>query len=76
MNKISIDATTDDAGTLRIQIPGRPSRYHVHVTIEWDGPAQASQWPPGWIDATAGSITDPTFVRHAQGSCEQREKLE
>jgi len=45
------------------------------VTIEWDGPAQASQWPPGWIDATAGSITDPTFVRHAQGSYEQREKL-
>lgn len=76
MNKMSIDTTTDDAGTLRIQIPGRPSRYRVHVTLEWDGPAQSSQWPPGWIDATAGSITDPTFVRPPQGPYEQREKLE
>lgn len=73
---MSIDTTTDSSGTLRIQIPGRPSRYQVHITIEWEGPEQPSAWPPGWIDATAGSITDPTFVRHAQGSYEPREKLE
>lgn len=76
MNKMSIDATTDDAGTLRIQIPGRPSRYRVHITLEWDSPAHFSQWPPGWIDETAGSITDSTFVRPPQGSYEERENLE
>jgi len=62
-----IDTTTDDNGSLRIQIPGRPPRYRVRVTVEWDGPTAAgSDWPPGWIDATAGSISDPTFAGAAQ----------
>jgi hypothetical protein len=76
VNKMRIDTTTDATGSLRIQIPGRPHRYHVHVTVEWDAPAaETSDWPPGWVDATAGSITDPTFIRHPQGEYEEREKM-
>lgn len=32
-------------------------------------------WPPGF-SRTAGSIDDPTFVRHPQGEYEQRESFE
>jgi hypothetical protein len=78
MNKAEFETSTDDSGALRIQIPGRPSRYRVHVTIEWEEapPEGDSQWPPGWLDATAGSIDDPTFSRPAQVDYETREKLD
>jgi hypothetical protein len=78
MKKMRIDTSTDDSGIVRVQIPGQPSRCQVYVTVEWDEPLaeQACQWPRGWIEATAGSITDPTFVRHPQGEYERREGLE
>ncbi|MBN1946528.1 MAG: hypothetical protein JW797_12715 [Bradymonadales bacterium] len=75
MNKMRIETNTDDNGALRIQIPGPPSRYQVHVIVEWEEAQESSDWPPGWIEATAGSITDPTFVRHPQGEYETREDL-
>jgi hypothetical protein len=66
VNKIQLEMTTDEAGSLRIQVPGRPGRHHVHVTVEWDSvPPPASAWPEGWLEATSGSIKDPTFVRHS-----------
>ena len=78
MNRMKIDTSTDDAGALRIQIPGRPNRYHVRVTVEWEDASgeASSDWPPGWIETTAGSITDPTFVRQPQGDYETRKPLE
>ena len=77
MKKMRIDTSTDDSGTVRVQIPGRPSRCQVSVTVEWNESLaeEARQWPPGWIEATAGSITDPSFVRHPQGAYERREGL-
>ena len=77
MNRMMIEATTDDVGALRIQIPGRPGRYQVQVTIHWEEAAEAPGlgWPPGWLDAVFGSITDPTFVRHPQPPYEQRGEL-
>jgi hypothetical protein len=75
MSKMEIDTNTDDTGALRIQIPGRPARYQVKVTVEWTESQDLSAWPPGWIEATAGSITDPTFIRHPQGEYEEREEL-
>ncbi len=32
--------------------------------------------PAGWVEATAGSIDDPTFVRPPQGVPEKRDELE
>lgn len=37
--------------------------------------AVAHGWPPGF-SRTAGSIDDPTFIRHPQGVYEQREPQE
>ena len=33
-------------------------------------------WPEGWFERTAGSIDDPTFMRHPQGEHETRDPLE
>ena len=38
--------------------------------------AVAHGWPPGFFAQTAGSIDDPTFVRHPQGEPEKRQPLE
>jgi hypothetical protein len=56
----------------------RPDRLKLAEALshELEDESQASEWPPGWIEATAGSIADPTFVRHPQGDYEERENLE
>lgn len=56
----------------------RPDRLKSAEALsrELAGESQPSEWPLGWIEATAGSIVDPTFVRHPRGDCEEREKLE
>lgn len=38
--------------------------------------AEANGWPTGYFESTAGSITDPTFVRPPQGEAEERLSLE
>ena len=38
--------------------------------------AEANGWPAGYFESTAGSITDPTFVRPPQGAPEVRLPLE
>lgn len=79
MNKIEIDANTDDTGSIRIRLPAAPAHHPVHVVVEWeDVPAAVPVrgWPPGWFEATAGSIDDPTFVRQSQGTYERRGDLE
>jgi hypothetical protein len=78
MNKIEIDASTDETGSVRIRLPSAPAHYPVHIVVEWaDLPADAKPgWPAGWFEETAGSIDDPTFVRPAQGVHEKREGLE
>ena len=38
--------------------------------------AEANGWPVGYFETTAGSITDPTFVRPPQGTPEERLPLE
>src|SRR5690606_5940510 len=56
----------------------RPDRLKLAEALsqEIEGESQASEWPSGWVEATAGSIADPTFVRQPQGEFEEREKLE
>ena len=74
MNRIEIDTNTDETGSIRIRLPSAPAHHAVHVVIEWEEPG--ADWPPGWLEATAGSITDPTFVRHPQGEYEKRDEIE
>ena len=38
--------------------------------------AEDTGWPKGFFERTAGSITDPTFVRPPQGEPETRLPLE
>jgi hypothetical protein len=38
--------------------------------------AVAHGWPPGFFAQTAGSIDDPTFIRHPQGEPEERSSFE
>jgi hypothetical protein len=77
MNKIEIDASTDETGSIRIRLPMAPVHFPVHIVVEWeDLPAEApAGWPPGWFGATAGTIDDPTFERAPQGSHEKRDDL-
>ena len=75
MNKITIETTTDDTGTFRVQVPDRPGRYHVRVTVEWEQAGAPDEWPPGWLDEAFGSIADPTFVRPPQPPYEKRKQL-
>lgn len=78
MNRIEIDASTDETGSIRIRLPDLPAHSPVHVVVEWGeaAPPARSEWPPGWFEATAGSIDDPTFVRPPQGGYEEREGFE
>ena len=43
---------------------------------ELERAAAAHGWPPGFFAHTAGSIDDPTFIRHDQGAPEERLPLE
>jgi hypothetical protein len=76
MNRIEIDVNTDATGSIRIRLPAHALRP-VHVVVEWEEPREAAAgWPPGWFEATAGSITDPSFVRPPQGEYEKRDEIE
>lgn len=78
MNKLELDARTDETGRLQLRLPGPPAEYRVRVTLEWEDPEckRPSAWPEGWLEETAGSIDDPTFVRPSQGSPERREDMD
>ncbi len=77
MNRIEIDANTDETGSIRIRLPSAPAHHPVHVVIEWSDPPDAGREAmDAWIKATAGSITDPTFVRPPQGEYEKRDEIE
>ena len=77
MNKLELDTETDETGRLDVRLPGRPAAYRVHVTVEWESAnGEGDTWPAGWLDATAGSIDDPSFVRPQPGAFEVRKELE
>jgi hypothetical protein len=77
VNRLELDTQTDDTGSLQVRLPGRQAAYRVHISIEWEeAPVPAVPgWPPGWFEATAGSVGDPTFVRQPQGTPESRGEL-
>jgi hypothetical protein len=81
MNAIVVKSKVGPDGVLRVTVPvgEAEANREVQVTI---APATAaappSMTPEAWRDfvrATAGSVTDPSFVRHDQGAYEAREDL-
>ena len=77
MSRIIVKSKVGSDGVLQFTLPLGPgeANQEVNVTIE---PAVATISPEEWkrrILATAGSIPDPTFIRHDQGDYEQRAEL-
>jgi hypothetical protein len=78
MNRIIVKSRIGADGTLHVTVPisAADANREVQVTIDPVGPPLMTQeeWR-SFILATAGSITDPSFVRHEQGEYECRETL-
>lgn len=77
MSPIIVKSRVGSDGVLQFTLPLGPgeANQEVNVTIE---PAAAPLSQEEWkrrILATAGSIPDPTFIRHDQGEFEQRAEL-
>jgi hypothetical protein len=80
MNRMVLHSVVGPDGVLHISVPiGKEyADQKVQVTIDPARGGPASMTQEEWRDfvlSTAGSITDPSFVRHEQGEYEQREEL-
>lgn len=80
MNTVRKICESDDLGRVHVDVPVGGARRRVEVVVVWQEVAEpealeAPGWPPGWIEATAGAIDDPSFARHPQGNYEDREPL-
>jgi hypothetical protein len=75
MRTIQVVEKTDKDGTLQLRIPlGKPEmEYEIVLVIQpKQTPAEIATpeergWPPGYFEATFGSIDDESFVRPPQG---------
>lgn len=77
MNRMIIRSRVDSDGVLRVNVPvgAAEADREMQVTIEpLVRPATTQQEWEEFVASTAGSITDPTFVRHEQGDYEHREE--
>jgi len=72
MNAIRIRKHLDSATLVLPELQPLVGKDVEIIVLEDIGHA----WPDGWFEATAGSIEDPTFVRHPQPEAEQREPLD
>ena len=75
MQTLKITSRVGPDGVLRVPMAREDADREVVVTVE-PVPAQMTQeeWA-AWVYSMAGSIDDPTFVRHAQGTVEERDSL-
>ena len=70
--------------TLRVTIPVDQARRRYQIVIILEAEPEAVShpspeelgWPPGYFEATAGSVQDDTFVRPPQGEYETRQGLD
>lgn len=80
MNTVRKICESDEHGTAHVDVSIGLPRSRVEIVIVWQqvervDASDASGWPPGWFESTAGVIDDPSFVRHPQGEHEVRETL-
>ncbi len=79
MTRIIVNSKVGADGVLRVTIPlgAGDANRDVQVTIEAASPPSAvPRTPEQWrhfVLSTAGSVADPTFVRHEQGDYERHE---
>jgi hypothetical protein len=73
MNRMTIRSRVGADGVLRVNVPvgAAEADREMQVTIEPVArPAMTQQEWEAFVDSTAGSIRDPSFVRHEQGDYE------
>lgn len=71
-----MDANADATGSILIRLPAAAALRPVHVVAEWsDPPDIGREAMDAWIEATAGSITDPTFTVEPPGNYEKRDVI-
>lgn len=77
MTSIELKSKVDAHGVLNISIPlgTAEANREVRVVVEPLTEAMSNEQWRQFIRETAGSISDPTFQRHAQGEVEHREDL-
>jgi hypothetical protein len=77
---LRVRSRVEKDGMLHLHLPvgTAHAEYEVVVILQpasaegQPEPADNNSWPPGFIDATAGSIQDESFVRQPQGEYETR----
>ncbi len=81
MDRIVLNSRIGADGVLHVTVPvgATEANREVQVTVEPVGPTGAkamtqAEWRQ-FVMSTAGSIADPSFVRHEQGEYERREEL-
>ena len=66
-------------GVLTIALDPEDANKIVHVVVETvekaAGATMSQEEWKRWVERTAESITDPTFIRHPQGEYEQRDEF-
>ena len=80
MHRLVVQLRVGSDGVLHIDIPmGKEvADREVQVTIDPVGVGPSPMTQEEWrqfVMETAGTITDPSFIRHEQGEYEQREDL-
>jgi hypothetical protein len=78
MDRMVVKTRIGADGVLHVTVPvgAADANREVQVTVDPVGPSAMTQaeWRQ-FILGAAGSITDPSFVRHEQGEYERREEL-
>jgi hypothetical protein len=75
MTSIVLTSKVGPDGVLRLTLPLAAANQDVRVTIEPIAPKMTPEEWQAYIQATAGSITDPTFERPPQGDLGERKPL-
>lgn len=77
MSPIVTTATVGPDGTLTLTLPPEAAGRYVRVSILPYGlkePMTQEEWAAKAL-ATAGTIPDPTFMRHPEGDHQERDPL-
>jgi hypothetical protein len=77
MNRTVLHSRVGPDGVLHITVPigKEDADREVKVTIDPVPPLMTQEEWREFVLSTAGSITDPSFVRHEQGEYEVRDEL-
>ncbi len=78
MNRIILHSRVDRSGVLHLTVPIGTADADQEVQVTIDPIAASDMTQEEWrafVMGTAGSIPDPSFVRHEQGQYERREEL-